>query len=75
MARKFLRLVPESATRGKTVFVQADPLAPHVTGEGSETGLCGECGHVLVLNVDPGQLQGVFFRCGKCSAFNSSEGF
>lgn len=74
--RKKLKLIPAAKVNPKamTIFdgsANPGPFA-HVEGSDDPEHVCGACGKVLLIGMQPGQFTGIVLRC-ECGAYNDGN--
>jgi len=67
-----LRVIPESETEGRSVFVYTGEGTVVMQGPGNVVMECGSCGSPLVVGIPIPNIQSIVFRCKKCGSFNES---
>lgn len=70
-----LRVIPEPESDTRSVLVYEGEGTVVMRGE--ETGFvhaCGGCDAPLIVDVRPGQIVNLVFRCSACGAYNESSG-
>ena len=68
-----LNVVPKPEPGTRTVMMLDHP-GPFISGSGSYSAVCGNCENLLINRVAPGQVSGIVIRCGKCQAYNETDG-
>jgi LSD1 subclass zinc finger protein len=66
-----LPVIKKPAAGTASVMV-LDHAGPMVIGEGPLTFVCGGCRNPLLVRVEPGSVQGIVIKCGKCQAHNAA---
>ncbi len=65
---KKMWLVPEASIEKRTVLETT--TLPLFEGKGATNYLCGNCGAILVKNVQQKQIKNLVFKCPICKFFN-----
>jgi hypothetical protein len=67
-----MKLIPKPKEGTRTVFAKPNVLdiAPYISGIGKSNYVCGGCGHLLLKNIDFGQIDNIVFPCPKCGKYN-----
>jgi phage FluMu protein Com len=68
------RVRPGSVPPDGGTAVQDDPDRPVFSGNGANDYLCGECGNLLAVSMDPDYMTfRVRVKCGRCRTVNVAE--
>ena len=68
MPEQKAKIIPEPAPNTRTVLNPAK--GPAISGNGDFSTLCGNCGVILLKNVQFGQVRNIVIRCSNCGKFN-----
>ena len=75
MSNYQMEVIPEPAqgTAAVLMFTKTGSYAI-ISGQGSDSYLCGACQNVICKNVDRGQIINLVFKCPNCDSFNHMRG-
>ena len=68
-----LAIPADAASDNMTKFVRSGGKGIFMSGAGGTDYVCGRCGRLLLLAVDPHSISDIWFQCPKCSWFNGMD--
>lgn len=64
---------PKEGTAPVLVFTKKGNY-PIISGQGSDSYLCGACQNIICKNVERGKILNLVFKCPNCDSFNLIRG-